>query len=649
MPPKTYEWKSQDGDLGNSAKLTAQAANILSGMTDGWSDALEREYNRKENIQNKNRDSAIQANTAALIDAIRQGKKVDIQGPYDALMVANARWDKKKYDDAMALKRAAQARTQSGHLQDIEDANALGSFYAGFPSEYDDATQQQPEPQTQQSRQEDTNTYGYNTRAVIDSIIGSTRPSLPVQNDTLTRETDQQEKQSADQGGSGDLLTKALQAAQDNPISIADSPYRTTASNTITPSPIDLTPKHSTKETFKQIPQEGPVKTEIIEEQSIYTPKGEYGSDLIDDSKSMAQNNNESNRKEEPKDNSNEITISTIEVDGAPIQVSETRRQRIDNQLEVKRKMKAIEKAAYDKTRAFAKKHPRLAKKAMKGFKEWRKDFRTDFKAENEMTAEAKAAINEQIERERAAYWNSMGYDKNGKPFYAPKEDTNKISTKLKAFTYTDPSTGQQATEYRAVDETTGRIVDPVTGELTNEMDLGSKEPTLKQADAKALDTLGSMNTSFNGMNDFSVNNEGIFGPIASWFDRDKAGFSTSGMGQLLGTDDSKAASEYDGMQAQLKQTVIKSMGANPSDRDLKAIETMLPNRTDEPDVALRKLKRFKEWTYEKQAGTINRLLASNPSAVKPYIMTDGKVRKGLIPGYELVDDNGVLKYIKKK
>jgi hypothetical protein len=102
-------------------------------------------------------------------------------------------------------------------------------------------------------------------------------------------------------------------------------------------------------------------------------------------------------------------------------------------------------------------------------------------------------------------------------------------------------------------------------------------------------------------------------------------------------------------MQSQLKQAVIKSMGANPSDRDLKAIEVMLPNRTDEPDVALRKLQRFKKWTFEKQAGTVNRLLASNPSAVKPYILDEnGKVKRGLIPGHELVRDTetGIYKYI---
>ncbi len=114
MPPRTYEWKEQGGSLGNSAELTRAAANILSGMTDGWSDALEREYNRKDAVDQQNLASATNANTASLIDAIRQGKKIDPTGPYDAMKVADARYEYQKNQQASAQQAARRRAAAAG-------------------------------------------------------------------------------------------------------------------------------------------------------------------------------------------------------------------------------------------------------------------------------------------------------------------------------------------------------------------------------------------------------------------------------------------------------------------------------------------------------------------------------------------------------
>ena len=103
-------WKEQGGNLGSSSMMAKAAADVLKDMTKGWSQTLQNEYNRRDNIDQQNTQSTMAANTANYIDQIRSGKTPKLEGLYDLGAITDAKWEKRKYDEAMALKRAAAAR-----------------------------------------------------------------------------------------------------------------------------------------------------------------------------------------------------------------------------------------------------------------------------------------------------------------------------------------------------------------------------------------------------------------------------------------------------------------------------------------------------------------------------------------------------------
>ncbi len=343
----------------------------------------------------------------------------------------------------------------------------------------------------------------------------------------------------------------------------------------------------------------------------------------------------------------NAITTSTVTVDGISHEVTEDRKQRIINQREAKTAVKSMEQRKYEETKTFIKDNPSLAKEAMTSFRSWRKDYRANNVVGSDLTASEKQLVLDKAERDNAAYYNGVGYDSKGKPFY--KKDTGNTST-LKPFTYTNDK-GQSVTEYRGVTPS-GSIISK-DGKATDKTVLGTKEATLTQDDKKFLAGFKALKEPFSRINSSVENNKDIFGPVASWFDRRKdsgTGEYTSGVGQLFATKDSKDAALFDEDMNRLKAEVIKSMGANPSDRDLKAIEAMLPTRSDEPDIAQTKATNFRDWYYNKQVEKINRLFKTNPSVANSMIIgNDGTIQKGLVEGYELVRDDGVYSYIPRE
>ncbi len=138
----------------------------------------------------------------------------------------------------------------------------------------------------------------------------------------------------------------------------------------------------------------------------------------------------------------NAVTTSTITVDGISHEVTEDRKQRIVNQRETKATLKAMEQRKYDETKTFIKDNPSMAKEAMTSFKAWRKDYRANNVVGSNLTAGEKQLILDSAERDNAAYYNGVGYDSKGKPFY--KKDTGAI---------VDPTTGEVTVEGKTVSE----------------------------------------------------------------------------------------------------------------------------------------------------------------------------------------------------
>ena len=110
MAPK-FQWNNISApSFGDISGLVSSYVNGQKGLFQNINKPLQESLGQYQATEDKNAQSRMEANTGALIDAIRNGKNPVSNGYYDSKALADASYEYKKYQQELAFKKAAEAR-----------------------------------------------------------------------------------------------------------------------------------------------------------------------------------------------------------------------------------------------------------------------------------------------------------------------------------------------------------------------------------------------------------------------------------------------------------------------------------------------------------------------------------------------------------
>jgi hypothetical protein len=124
---RNYGWKDVSWNpAGDGARKLG--VDLISGSGDQLSESINSMYDGySENLQ-ANEKAKSAANTADFIAQIRAGKDPELTGGYDGMAISDARENQKRYNQELAFKRAAEARSAATHRASLAGNKGTSDF-----------------------------------------------------------------------------------------------------------------------------------------------------------------------------------------------------------------------------------------------------------------------------------------------------------------------------------------------------------------------------------------------------------------------------------------------------------------------------------------------------------------------------------------